>query len=80
MIQAIKDKKQDVIERLIARGASVHTKGRYGWTPLHVAVFYHDQVISAGYDNKMMIDVLLAQGSLIDAKDDDGVRHAREHI
>lgn len=54
---AVADGKQDLVETLLARGASLHVKGMRSWTPLHAA---------ARWNNKTMVDLLLAHRAFID--------------
>ena len=46
---------------LIANGADVNAKNKFGWTPLHHA---------AEYDHKELAELLIAKGADVNALDD----------
>ena len=51
--------KHEVPELLIAKGADVNTKNKYGVTPLHFA---------AGYGRKETVELLITKGADVSAK------------
>ena len=51
---------KETIELLIAKGADVNEKGKYGRTPLHEA---------ATYGHKEVAELLIAEGADVNAKD-----------
>ncbi|SDO41750.1 ankyrin repeat domain-containing protein [Phyllobacterium sp. OV277] len=58
---AIRDKKADLVAKMLACGADVNLKSQEGWAPLHTAAYY-------GPAN--VIDLLVSKGADVNAKGD----------
>ncbi|MBA8899354.1 ankyrin repeat domain-containing protein [Phyllobacterium sp. P30BS-XVII] len=58
---AIRDKKADLVAKMLACGADVNLKSQEGWAPLHTAAYYGPASV---------IDLLVAKGADVNAKGD----------
>ncbi|MBN8950221.1 MULTISPECIES: ankyrin repeat domain-containing protein [unclassified Rhizobium] len=58
---AIRDKKIDVVKKMLACGAEVNLKTTEGWAPLHTAAYYGPA---------SMIDLLVSKGADVNARGD----------
>jgi len=58
---AIRDKKEDVVKKMLACGAKVNLKTTEGWSPLHTAAYYGPA---------SMIDLLVSKGADVNARGD----------
>jgi len=56
-------KHKEVAELLIAKGADVNAKNKFGWTPLYWTAY-------GGH--KEIVELFIAKGAAVNAKDDDG--------
>ncbi len=58
---AIRDRKSDVVKKMLACGAEVNLKTTEGWAPLHTAAYYGPA---------SMIDLLVSRGADVNARGD----------
>jgi cytohesin len=61
--EAVSDGRQDLVDFLLANGAAIDARDRYGRRPLHLAV---------SQKNLKMVALLLARGAQVNARDDQG--------
>ncbi len=63
--------RKEIAELLIAKGADVNAKAKYGDTPLHGAIYANGTYLEET-GRKEMIELLIAKGADVNAKDEGG--------
>ena len=67
---AVRDENIELAKTLLAKGADINAKEKYGWTPLFIALREHN--MNFGRDNTEITEFLILNGADINCQDEYG--------